>query len=210
MSGTSEKALKHVSSMPEFSSTCMYCCVVRTSKLSLEDRVVVRVNSDSKEFFRAVADARGVCPLAALREGFNGDRLGVWALRVDGGGGIRSESALPLRAAFTLPARTRDIGGDSGKALRSGGVAGLAIFCVVMLLLSCGRFSLSSMQSSKFGFLGVAKMSMVCCCCCCSSFVSMGGASNVLLTSLLSASVQNGDDGSLWLKNVLSSTRGCS
>lgn len=192
--------------MPEFSSTCVYFCVVRTSKLSPDDRVVVRVSSDSKEFFRADAVARGVCPLAALREGFNGDRLGVCALRVDGGGGIRSESALPLRASLTLPVRACDIGGDSGKALRSGGVAGLAIFCVVVLF--CGKFSLSSMQSSKFGFLGDAKMSIVCCCC--SSFLSLGGASHVLLTSLLSASVQNGELGSLWLKRVLSSTRGCS
>lgn len=221
ISGTSEKALKPVSSTPEFSSTCVYCCIVRTSKLSLDARVVVRVNSDSNELLRVVADARGVCPLAALREGFNGDRLGVCGLHVDGGGGgIWSPSALPLRASVMLSLRAREIRGDSGRALRSGGVAGRAIFWIVLMLLlllslSCGTFSLSSMQSSKFGFLGVANISIgVCCCwgCCwgCSASLKCSislGASHVLLISLLSASVMNGELGSLWSNaSVLSST----
>lgn len=205
MSGTSEKALKHVSSMPELSPTCVVycwcCCVVRDSKLPLEDLLVVRVSSDSKESLRVLDGiaARGVCALlAALREAFNGDRLGVCALRVDGGG-IRSESVLPLRAS--------DIGGDSGRALRSGGVAGLnfCCFCIVLFSSLCGKFSLSSITSSNFGFIGVANRSMVCW----SSSVLVTGASHVLLTSLLSASVTNGELGSLWSNaNVLSSTRG--
>lgn len=160
ISGTSEKALKHVSSMVLDSCACV--CEARRSRpacsedVACEVVVIISTRSTEVDELPRLCSGRGV--LAALRDGFRGDLL-LGVRRVEGGG-IKSESLLPLR--FSVPGT----GGHEPVPIAvpvclSSGVAGLCDdgtrLCV--LRAGAGVFSLSSVQSPAAacdGFLGVA------------------------------------------------------
>lgn len=152
ISGISEKALKQVSSRPLWSCVgACESCDARKSRpawndvelgvelVSTRSRLVVELPQ------LGVGRARGV--FAALSEGRSGARLGV--LRVDGGGGIRSESLLPLLCSVA-GARCSS---SAGSGVRSGVVGrGADILWVEeasfdVFLSDCGMFSLSSITS---------------------------------------------------------------
>lgn len=180
ISGISEKVLKHVSSMSALSSAGII--ELRMSRPAWKAATFC-AGVRSNEFPR-LSDFGVAAP---LRLDFSGVFLGeVEALRVDGGG-IRSESLLPLRCSLTVWACS-GVDGFLGEE---------NTFDSVAVASSCGTFSLSSSmccKSSNGALLGVVSTS----CAASSSFMlsAIGGLHRVLALRLcVSTSVTKGELG---------------
>lgn len=210
ISGTSEKALKQVSSTLVVSGACRV--ELRRSRPAWNcEGVRLGVGSPrSKDFIRVKACGVVFSPLL---NDFEGVFLGV--LRIEGGGGgMRSESALPLRSSLSL--FTVDGGAGDLEDLIDFIEPGVATFLgdaliLVVVFSSSGTFSLSSMKSVKSimsalsgdeGSLGVAAFSSIA-----SNAMLPKDGLYCLLGLLLAASTSltNGDEGGPSTSKALSS-----
>ena len=143
ISGISENVLKQVSSMLVVSGPCIVDRRKSRPAWNSEGVLLGVGSARSKELPHVIV--RGVV-LSPLRTDFKGVFLGVLlgVLRTEaGGGGIRSESALPLLSSMSLSGDLVDLT-EPGVSTFFGEM--LTLFAVVS---SCGTFSLSSMKSVK-------------------------------------------------------------
>jgi hypothetical protein len=205
ISGISEKVLKHVSSTLVVSGPCIVDARKSRPAWNSEGVLAGVGSARSKDFPRVAV--RGVvcvdCTVFLL-----GVLLGV--LRAEGvGGGMISESALPLLSSFPFST----IAGDLTDLIEPGVVIFLGErSSLVTVAGSCGKFSLSSMKSVKsmieasssgYGFCGVATSSSIAP----SATLPSDGLCCLLgLLLLASISLWKGDDGGPSMLNTLSST----